>query len=673
MLGSLLCAMLCAVEPAAAQNRMALDPAVPFGYGKFGVEQGLVELRRIRAETGLRRFFVTGSPVSAKTAADIGTFKKALEGTDIEISWWCAPSLRYESAFDKAIDFSGNASTDNKNCPLDPAFAADFTAKVCAVAKSRPKFICIEDDFTLAWGRGLDRLGPCFCARHLSKVAERYGKPVTAREIALAFKNQTAENLPLRRAFADAIRESLVQLAHKVREGIDRIDPTIRVVVCQPAGCDKDGDSTEAVARAFAGKTRPAVRPFGAIYGGETIPAIIPRALAHTVWTLEHLPRDIETFYEADTYPHNRFYSSASQLLSLMAGALMAGTDDFLFYCLQYLDDPLEDRGYVDAFLRTKPRLERAKRFIRERDAHLAGVREVWTPDDVALTREMGEGHGTSALAWMSYALERFSVPYTTRAEGANVAMLVDGTADALTDEEIRRLLSNGLFVDARAAEILTKRGFGKYLGTDVETVQRLSASGEVILPAAGCKRVGKRMNCYFLRAAGSENTVERFLKLTPHEGTEVLCQYLDAKGEALAPSVTYATNALGGRVAVMATSLPRNRTSGLYNLRKQELMQRLFARMAENGVPVMAAGTPGIWLLANVSADRREMLVMANNLSGDVREDVILSFSPEWRGGKVARIDEQGREVPLGAARGGWRVPLALGNMAPEFFLIRK
>jgi len=662
-----------------------LDPVVPFAHRPSDLANCMAELRHINAVTGLRRFFICAprfnrvmygpfpDDLYARIGEDVAAYKKGLADTDIEISWWCAPSIRYVSNHAPVVDAAGHTSCDNKKCPLDPAFAADYVAKICAVAQHRPAFICIEDDYTLAWGRGLDGFGACFCERHMKAFSARYGKSLTAGEIVAAFKDQTPVNLPIRKAFADGIRDSLVQLARQVREGIDRIDPSIRTVLCQPGGADKDGDSTEAVARAFAGATRPALRPFGACYSAETTPAGIPRTVAHAIWTVEHLPKDIECFYEADTYPHNRFYSSAAQLTSLMTGALMAGSQDFQFYCLQYLDDPLEDRGYVDAYLKLKSRFERVKRFIRERHARLAGVRQVWKVEDLSLTRGLGYGHGMAAMEWMSYFCAKFGLPYTTQTRGAEMAMLVDGTADALTDDEIRTLLSGGLFLDARAAEILARRGFAEHLGVEVVSGKRPPALGEEILPAAGCACAGKLMNCYFIFSAGSEGSVERFVTLKPRAGTETLCRYTGLGGKILAPSVTYATNALGGRVAVMASSLPRNRTSGLYNFRKQELLQNLFMKLADGKLPVRAVGQPGIWLLANVSDDGREMLFMADNLSGDVRDKVDLAFAPAWHGARIRRLDESGADVDLGTVGGIWRVPVSLGSMLPEFFLLRK
>lgn len=661
-----------------------LDPVVPVFHKMLGgAGETCRELRRIKAATGLRRFFLCApcfndvmfgpfpADLYARIGDDIAAVRRGLADTDIEISWWCTPSIRYFSDFPPIEDAAGHTSQDNKKCPLDGAFAADFASKVQSVAKAHPAMICIEDDYTLSWGRGLEG-GACFCRRHLAAFAERYGRALTAAEIAGAFRDRTPENLPVRRAFSDTIRESLVSLARKVRAAVDEVDPSIRIMVCESGGAEKDGDLLEAVARAFAGGTRPAVRPRGAIYGAETTPATIPNAIGHVVWLCERLPADIEKFYEADVYPHNRFYSSASQLMSLMAGAAMAGTDDYLFYCLQYLDDPLEDPGYADAFNALKPRLEAARRFMRGRGGRLCGARIYWRAEDLSLTRGIGSSHGEQ-LGAGSYLLAKFGVPYTTRPAGAPV-LLIGEVAETMPDAEIRELLSGGVLLDGPAAALLARRGFGDLIGADVEPVEgRPRIVDERLRPEAGCRRPGRRMNAFYIFSAGSEGTAGGFVRLAPHEGAEVWSDFHGIDGKVAMPSVVFSRNSIGGRVGIIAMALAGNRSSGLYNLRKQELVRNLLEKLSPDTIPVSALGIPGIWLLAAVSADGGEMLVMADNLSGDVREGVRLGFSGAWRDAEVARLGADGKPVPLGRTAAEWTVPFALGQMEPEFLLLRR
>ena len=81
----------------------------------------------------------------------------------------------------------------------------------------------------------------------------------------------------------------------------------------------------------------------------------------------------------------------------------------------------------------------------------------------------------------------------------------------------------------------------------------------------------------------------------------------------------------------------------------------------------------PGIWLLASISADGKEMLLMVNNLSGDEREGVRLAFSGAWQDAEVMRLDANGGASPCGRAVAVWTVPFALGQMNPEFLFLKR
>ena len=662
-----------------------MEPITPLLWRRGAVEETANDLRDVSRQSGLRRFFIAGpgfneamfapfaTNLYAEIGREIGEIAKRVSADGIEVGWWCSPSIRYVSDFAPIEDAFGGRSADNKKCPLDSAFQDDWAAKVKAVvAAARPRMIAIEDDYTLAWGRGLNG-GGCFCERHLALFEKLYGKRLSAAEIDAAFKNRTGANLPIRRAFADTVRESLCVLARKVRAAVDEVDPAVRICVCEPGlNADKDGASVEAVARAFAGaNTRPAIRPSGAIYGAQTTPADVPGAIAHTFYTLARLPKDIETFYEADPYPHNRFFTSASQMGSLMSGAVFAGSQNLLLYCLQYLDDPFEDPGYASEFNRLKPRLEAVRDFNLSRRATLRGVRIVWTPDAMALTRGLGGGRDAQ-LAEEAFILSKFGIPYTMGDSG--FAILAGNIVESLTDEELGQILSGGVLVDAPAADLLVRRGFGRDLGTDVKLAGgRLPVIREEILPAAGLKRRGRDVNAFYILSAGTEGTVRTFATLTPHEGAEAWSRFSGVGGKEVTPSLTVARNARGGCAAVMATSLVGNRSSGLLNLRKQEMWQNLFRKLSPNAIPVMALDAPGVWTLASVSEDGREMMVMVDNLSGDVRECLSFSLSDEWAGAAVSRLGADGRVEKGEKVSALWTPKCVFAQMQPEFFVFTK
>ena len=74
--------------------------------------------------------------------------------------------------------------------------------------------------------------------------------------------------------------------------------------------------------------------------------------------------------------------------------------------------------------------------------------------------------------------------------------------------------------------------------------------------------------------------------------------------------------------------------------------------------------------MLACVSECGDEMLVMVNNLAGEMRDDVTLRLSEKWRGVSVARLGMDGSWQQLGKADSQlWRPAISFQHMTPEFF----
>lgn len=655
-----------------------LDPMVPLNPEMADAKTLAEDLRLARERWGLRRFVLTGphavNTQFNRTGVDeyrklgerLAEVRSNLAGTDIEIGWWLAPTLRQgrDVPGQHVVDCEGHVS--DAVCPLDHSFKKCMTDGIAATCRAgRPFIVFFEDDYELMWHRGMNGLGGCFCARHLAAFAERYGKRLSAAEIAAAFRKRTVENEPLRRAFAETQKSSLVQFAQDIRRAIDSVDPAIRTCLCQSYRVDLDGDTTEAIARALAGGTRPAVRIYGARYNNENQAVKLPQTLAHTAWSAATLPKDIEVIHESDPYPHNRFFSAASFLGSEIACAFMCGVSDSYLYCSQYLDDPFEDGGYADWFNRNRRRLEVVRDFRAK--AHPVGVSVSFNPKEHYLVREPASGRKLDFLADGTYFLGKLGFPYT--AVGGEVTILSAQSADQMTDDEIRRAFFGGILLDGAAALALSERGFNELMGVAPTRVDRLPVTKERILAAAGFRRRGKNVNCWLLDPVGGvEASV--LLKLAPFSGAESWAEYVGPDGDAVAPSITYFKNALGGRVAVLSQGLSGNRSSSIYSPRKQELFANLFGRLSQGRLDVCAPETPCTWVLACVSEDGGEMLVMVNNLAGETRDDVVLRLSERWQGASMARLGMDGVWQPLGKAESQtWRPSIAFQHMTPEFF----
>lgn len=401
-----------------------IDAMVPISPAHLDAQTLADDLRSARTRWGLRRFVITNSgaenmktfdascaEASRRRGEYIADLRRRLEGTDIELGWWFCPTLRQgaDAPGQHVVDCEGHVTPGC--CPLDPGFQKAFGLCVEAGCRAgKPFIVFFEDDFETGWHPGVNDLGGCFCPLHLKAFAARFGKPLTAKEIEAAFRAPTKANEPVRQAFADVQRESLVALAKAIRAGIDRADPSIRTCLCQAGKAWHDGDFSEAVTRALAGGTRPAIRIAGSAYGNENKLETLTCAMTHLAYDAMRLPDDIEKLHEADPWPHTRFYSSTTFLGSLIAGAYMRGVENTYLYCSMYDDDPFEDPGYADWFARNRTALAVVRDF--RRGARPAGLRLTVDPKEEYLSRiRRPDGHASCLFVHAMWIFGKMGFP----------------------------------------------------------------------------------------------------------------------------------------------------------------------------------------------------------------------------------------------------------------------
>lgn len=660
-----------------------IDPIVPFNYKAGNPAEMNAALRRLRSEFGLRRFALMApgtvrlmgkadETFFRKTGETIAAVKASLADTDIEIGWWDYPTIRggLHEKGQHIVDCEGHVS--DAVCPLDDAANDPYIEYLKLGARiGKPSFFVIEDDMTLSNHAGLNTLKGCFCPLHLAAYAKRVGKAYTATEIAKFFRHPTEDNRQLRKEFADLARDSLVHLSRRIRAAVDEIDPMARICLCQSGFTDIDGDSTEADARALAGNTRPMVRICGTGYFNENASAELPKLLCHVFWSVQHLPRDIELLYEADCYPHTRFCNSTRFYRSEIAAAFMAGVDNLDLYVTHHSDKPLREPAFMSMFKENR-RLFEAVREFRSRSV-LVGVRAVYDPEEVYLTRDTSKGSACGMLEDCARVLAKFGLPMTTLDSKANV--LFGTTAKHLSKEKLIKVLAGAVIVDSEAALALQQRGMGDLLGCTVKQDDNAAFAWERTFPVAGSRCNG--VDPYHWRAPAPPiiGWIKplTYVRISPMAGTEIWARLEGGVGEPVMPSFTVARNRLGGTVGVLAFSVAGNTLPVLYSPFKQELFRNFFDRALGGTLAVMAPDTPCAWLSAAVSNDGREMLVMINSLAGEPRDDVALEFSDVWRGCRMERLGIDGTWEPVGETSARVTLPFVCEHMVTEFVRVVK
>src|SRR5690606_35629759 len=119
---------------------------------------------------------------------------------------------------------------------------------------------------------------------------------------------------------------------------------------------------------------------------------------------------------ESDSYPHTRFFMSAGKLKSLMTAAFAYGFDNSLLYATQYLDNMLEEKGYLEMFRSERHKFSGLQKAVKE--TYVVGPRIYHDPFSHTLVPFDPAVSGWSGIpldaqnSWVD-VLGRFGIPYT--------------------------------------------------------------------------------------------------------------------------------------------------------------------------------------------------------------------------------------------------------------------
>lgn len=610
------------------------------------IVNGILELYH---SSGLRRFMLfapckgwrtIGLPpedVYRRLAVLAKTVKDDLSPYGISIGWWISLSLKSgpSPGFTRMLDFDGNLSPFGI-CPRDEGFSrlfAERAALFCEIAQ--PDFIFIEDDYcqnASAWPFG------CCCDLHMAEFARRKGRSYTREELKTIFQSGTREGYALLKEWVELQKDSMVAITEQLRSTIDRKNPEIPIGMMQPGGADRDGDITECVARAAAGKNHvPFSRLFGTFYCGEKIGGI-PESLFHPLYSVQHIPQPFRFYHESDTYPHTSFYTSGTCMRILMGNAYAMGFHGSTFQAQQGMDDPNEEHAYSRMFAAERKRFEAVARIART--CEIKGVYQYFDPFWSSFVPESGPDWTT--------VISHFGIPYSTLPSGVS---FVSGNQPRFwEDDMVRNILSGTVFLDGQAAEVLYQRGYGELLGVRVEKElftarDKYDFEGREII-CEGFSSPGKGRNMHRQTIWCPYGNGRSVKLICDDPACEMVTEIVSFRHEFMAPGMTLFTNRLGGNVIILACTVRDNLSSCLFNYRRQRLIQELIIRFRDEFV--MAKEHPRTFV---VMSEAREPdapcigMAVLTALNPDPIDELPLHLPPAWRKAETFRFADQNGE----------------------------
>jgi len=630
------------VERFVPDSKDLIDPVIPISF-KNHYEETLSAVIKLRANYGFRRFMVLSPEKTIRFSGfperqvfqDIGELilkvKKSLSSYDIEIGWECSATIKQGPGvpYQKLTGIDGKVS-EISFCPLGQDFKKTFSGNICTVVSvAHPFLINIEDDYTL----GHAGFG-CFCPLHLAEFAKRQQHNYSREDLYNIFSQVNPESIRLRRAWAELCCDSLTELAAFIRKDVDKIAPETRICLLQSGSADFYGDFTEPVTRAFAGKTRPAVRLYGTDYGHDNAERL-PEIIFHALYNSQRLPPDFELYHESDTFPHTRFFMSAAKIKSLMMAAFAYGLDDSRFHPVQNTDNPLEELGYVNMFKSEINRFNALKSAVK--DCSVDGCEIMYEPFE-HIVNAYGKG-SKKRYAWANVT-GRLGIPHT--AMNGRVKMISGSTVGVMSDDTILKLLSGSIFLDGYAAYLLYKRGFGDLIGANVLPGDQPQFLYEGIRNDADFKNItGKIMYNFLIFVVATEGG--EFFQLKPLEGAKILTDFLDGEEKPVIPGLIRFENKLGGRVAITAFDLDNNSSSAVINYKKKEIMRQTIEWLGKESLPVYVKELPNVFCIFNRSISNDYAVVVIISLCSDPFNSFSLELSSEWSNSRIQLLNSAG------------------------------
>lgn len=519
-------------------------------------------------------------------------------------------------AFRWAVNADGRESVAVA-CPRDGASQAHVRRMYARFAALRPARLWIDDDVRLT--PRADMHSPCFCAECLAEMRRRTGCEFTRASLLKGILADPPN--AVRDAWLRYQQDLMLDLVRGLERAVHAVSPETHLSLMvspfeihAPEG-RRWGELVEALGRPTP-YVRPPIGPHADANGMGFLEAANGSRLLRAA-----LPADVPLAPEIENYPHSRFAKSLATVRADLILGQLYGLPEMTF-SIQRMSERLDlelrrEDAWAGMLREVKPYLQQIAGLRIGRD-QFRGV-SLYFHEDV--TRHVFDGADLARpillrrLRPWDVALPMLGV--ATRYGAGDLTAFAGEQVLCLTADERRRVFSEGVLLDGRAAEALVRAGDGDLIGVQGRLADSPGVTEVITDPAFG-GLVGDVIN---LRCEGAP------LQFDWQDGARVISRLRDYTGSDVGPGVVLFENALGGRVAVapfdsqqhlVSLGHPVNpiASAGFINWPRQAQLLDILAWLGRGPLPLVVSGATGVLPLRIDQPGR--VIVAVTNLSFD-------------------------------------------------------
>jgi len=514
-------------------------------------------------------------------------------------------------------------------CPNDDNMREYVRNIYQATAEANPDYIWIDDD--VRFGHMPIGLG-CFCDNCLKIFKEETGMSYTRESLKKAMNEGPAEEkIKIREAWLQHNRNTISKLFRLIEATVHKVNPVLPIGFMTG---DRffEGYDFDTWAGILAGPNKIEVRwrPGGGYYNDINTNELAGKS--HDVGRqVSVLPPEVVNIQsEIECFPYQRLKKAANIVALEACSHIAAGCTGAAFNVLTMYDEPLDEYEPLVALLMEKRPFSDLLASSLGRSG-ISGVHTYWNKN-IYVTGNINNGNWVnSGYPLASHELYNIGLPACYSGKNSKVTILGKDNVYAISKEEVKKLLSGGVYMDAEALQQLNSMGFGELTGFEVVNSVNVDRIEKFTDHPLNGNFVGRNRD----NRQSFWNSPAFGLKKT-NDNAQVLTSLIDYTGqEVFSCTMGVFENKLGGRICV----------SGYYpwtfmeNLSKSAQMKSVFRWLSKDSLPGYIASFHRINLWIREPKNGQIALAFTNS-SFDPAKDLILMLRT---GNKKIKVIDMG------------------------------